>query len=309
MTLNIAIQMDPLESINPKADTTLRIALEAQARGYTLWHYIPDRLSWQDGKISAEAHRVTLFDDDKRWFEFKENTRIDLSEMDVVLLRQDPPFNMAYMTTTYLLERLEPKTLVVNNPASVRNLPEKWFPTQFLEFMPPTLISSHAKEIEDFRAVHKDIVIKPFYGFGGEGVFRVAPGETLILPTLDEPVMAQKFLPEVKDQDRRIILIDGKVEAVFGRLPVNGDIRANLRLGGTAAKAELSKRQREICDKVGPVLKAHGLLFVGLDVIGDWLTEINITSPTGFVPTEKLYGIKLAGIFWDAVEKLIPRKR
>jgi glutathione synthase len=303
MTINVAIQMDPLESINFKGDTTLRLGLEAQARGHTLWHYTPDQLSWREGKVVAKARRVKLFDDAKRWFEFGAEERIDVGQMDVVLLRQDPPFNMAYITTTYLLEQIHPKTLVVNNPSAVRDFPEKWFPTEFAQFMPPTLISRDVKEVEDFRAAYKDIVIKPFYGFGGNGVFRVAPESTLSLPETDEPMMAQKFLPEVKDQDRRIILIEGKVEAIFGRIPAQGEIRANMRLGGTPVKAEITPRQREICAVVGPVLKAQGLLLVGLDVIGDWLTEINITSPTGIVAANALYGTKPEAKFWDAIEK------
>lgn len=305
--MKIALQMDPLESITFKSDTTLRLGLEAQARGATLWHYTPDKLSWSEGKVIANARRVTLFDDEKRWFEFGAAERIDVSAMDVVLLRQDPPFNMDYITTTYLLERIHPKTLVVNDPRSVRDLPEKWFPTQFAEFMPPTLISRDVKAIEDFRAAHKDIVVKPFYGFGGHDVYRIAPGEKLALPEMNEPIIVQKFLPEVKDGDRRIILIDGKVEAIFGRIPAEGEIRANTRIGGTPVKAEITKRQREICAAVGPVLKKHGLILVGLDVIGDYLTEINITSPTGIVLANTLYGTKLETKFWDAVESVIAR--
>jgi len=310
MTLHIAIQMDPLESINPTHDTTLRIGLEAQTRGHALWHYTPDQLSWREGKITAEAQRVTFFAGEERYHEFTEKTLLDLNEMDVVLLRQDPPFNMAYITTTYLLERLQPKTLVVNNPASVRDWPEKWLPVLFKEFMPPTLVSADVKAIEDFRRAHKDIVVKPFYGFGGHDVFRIPPEEknaaTLIakaLPKTKEPVMVQKFLPEVKDQDRRILIIDGEVAGIFGRIPTEGDIRANIRLGGTPVKAEITPRQRQICDALAPVLKEKGLLLAGIDVIGNFLTEVNITSPTGFAAANRLYSTKLEKKFWDAVEK------
>jgi len=310
MTLHIAIQMDPMESINPRSDTTLRIGLEAQARGHALWHYTPDKLSWREGKITAEAQRVTFFPGEERYHEFTEKTSLDLSEMDVVLIRQDPPFNMTYITTTYLLERLQPKTLVANNPASVRDWPEKWMPVLFKEFMPPTLVSADVKAIEDFRREHEDIVVKPFYGFGGNDVFRIPPEEknsaaliTKALPKTKEPVMVQKFLPEVKDQDRRILMIDGEVAGIFGRIPAEGEIRANMRLGGTPVKAGITPRQRKICAALAPVLKEKGLLLAGIDVIGDFLTEVNITSPTGFAAVQKLYGKNVAANFWDAVEK------
>jgi glutathione synthase len=311
--MNIALQMDPLESINPKSDTTLLIGIEAQARGHAIWHYTPEHLSWREGKVTAHARRVKFFADAERTHEFGEEKRLDLSEMDVVLLRQDPPFNMAYIGTTYLLERIHPKTLVVNNPAAVRSNAEKWYPTEFMEFMPPTLISADPKEIDAFRKDHKDIVIKPFYGYGGNGVFRIAPEEKnaaalleAAMPQNKEPVVAQKFLPEVKDQDRRIIIIDGEFAGLVGRIPAAGEIRANFRVGGTAAKVEITPRQRAICAAIGPSLKKQGLLFAGVDVIGDYLTEINITSPTGFAAINRLYGITLESTFWNAVERYIP---
>jgi glutathione synthase len=310
MTLRIAIQMDPLESIDPKTDSSLRMGIEAQKRGHQLWHYTPGQLSWREGNVIATATRVTLREDLKHYYELGATERIDLSNMDVVLLRQDPPFNMAYITTTYLLERIHPKTLVVNNPAAVRNFPEKWLPTLFAEYMPPSLISSNAKEIGAFYQKHKDIVIKPFYGHGGRGVFRISPTEKnadgLIEAALlqgKEPIVAQKFLPGVKDQDRRIILIDGEYAGIFGRIPAEGDIRANIAVGGTAVKAEITPRQREICALLGATLKKEGLILAGIDMIGDSLIEINITSPTGFASIHKLYGIKPVEMFWDVVEK------
>lgn len=313
MTLQIAIQMDPMESINPKSDTTLLLGLEAQARGHVLWHYTPENLSWKDGKLTARARRLALHDNPTHYYDFGEEKKLNLRDLDVVLLRQDPPFNMAYLSTTYMLESLGKKPLVVNDPASVRNNPEKWLPTEFKQFMPPTLISADAVEIETFYAKHRDIVVKPLYGHGGHDVFHVhASGGSLAMALAElakrgrEPVVAQKFLPEVKNQDRRIILIDGKIEAIFARIPAEGDIRANMRVGGTPAKAQITKRQREICDAVRPVLKAQGLILVGLDVIGDYLTEINVTSPTGLVAANRLYDTKLEAVFWDAVEKKLP---
>lgn len=309
MNLRVAIQMDPLAGINPKSDSTLRLGLEAQARGHRLFYYTPDTLSWREGAVSAVAHPVKFFADESHYFELGNPSRTDLSTMDVVLLRQDPPFNMHYITTTYLLERIHPKTLVVNDPASVRNCAEKIFPFEFQRFMPPTLVTSDIAEMERFQADHKDIVIKPLYGYAGHSVFRVAPGENVgallakHFSGHSEPLIAQKFLPEVKDGDRRIILIDGEVGGVLGRIPAENEIRANFRVGGTAAKAELTPRQRECCEALKPVLKARGLLFAGIDMIGDYLTEINLTSPTGLAYMTKLYGIKLEANIWDVIEK------
>lgn len=301
--------MDPIGSINPRSDSTLLLGLEAQARGHRLYYYTPDTLSWRDGKITAGAHRIQLFADPKNHYKLGDAEMLDLATMDVVLLRQDPPFDMHYITTTYILEQLPRKTLVVNNPASVRDYPEKLFPTLFRQFMPPTLISTDIHEIEHFRKEQKDIVIKPLYGFGGNDVVRIAPGDNLAAELKKrfavgrEPLMLQRFLPEVKTGDRRIILIDGEIAAVVGRIPAEGEIRANLRLGGTATKAELTPRQRDICKTIAPLLREKGLIFAGVDVIGDWLTEVNLTSPTTLVAANQLTGKKLESDIWDAIER------
>ncbi len=312
MTRSLAIQMDPIGSINPKSDSTLAMGLEAQKRGYKLYYYTPDKLSSRDGRVTARGYPITLFDSTERWYELGQETVLQLEQMDVVMLRQDPPFDMAYISSTYLLEQLASKTFVTNNPASVRNHPEKLFPLAFAEFMPPTLVTADVTEIEHFYNEFHDIIIKPVYGHGGRAVFRITPQdhnfqslvETLLTHS-KEPVMVQMFLPDVKTGDRRIILADGKVAGVMGRIPPEHEIRANFRVGGTAAKAELSKRQKEICDALEPVLREKGLLFVGLDVIGDYLTEINVTSPTGIRPMNRLYGIKVEAILWDAIESYL----
>jgi glutathione synthase len=312
MTRRVAIQMDPVGSINPKSDSTLALGLEAQKRGYHLYYYTPDQLALRGGVVTALAHRIQFFDDMQRWFELGESVRIDLAQMDVVLLRQDPPFDMTYLSTTYLLERVHPRTLVVNNPASVRNRPEKEFPFEFSEFMPPTLVTASAAEIAHFRDEFKDIVIKPLYGYGGRSVFRLKPDDDnfhALMETLfsnsSEPVMAQSFLPEVRTGDRRIILADGKLAGAIGRIPAADEIRANFRVGGSAAKVELTSRQRDICDALDPVLRSEGIIFAGIDVIGDYLTEINITSPTGIRPINAAMGIAVEAILWDAIEKYL----
>ncbi len=306
--------MDPLESLKPQTDSTLLLGLEAQARGYELYYYTPDKLSWRDGAITAVAQHITLHPDPAHYYDLGEALTLDLKTMDVVLLRQDPPFDMAYISTTYILEQLHPKTLVVNHPTSVRNHAEKLFPMLFRQFTPPTLVSADVREIEHFRSDHKDIVIKPLYGFGGHSVLRLKPDDDnfhalmeMLFAESKEPWVVQKFLPEVKTGDRRIILIDGEIGGIMGRIPAEHEIRANFRVGGTAVKAELTPRQREICEALGPLLKEKGLIFAGLDVIGDWLTEINITSPTGLAPMNRLYG-KFGSArreeIWDAIERI-----
>lgn len=309
MSLRVAIQMDRLDTINPKGDSTLRLAREAQKRGHKLYYYTPDTLSCLNGVVSARAYEVSFFDEPTRYYELGEGGKRSLHEMDVVLLRQDPPFDMNYITSTYLLDLLADTTLVVNNPTSVRSHCEKLFPIEFARFMPPTLVSNNLSDIESFRADHKDIIIKPLYGYGGRGVFRIRNDDDnfhslleMMFSTTSEPVMVQPFLPEVKTGDRRIVLIDGEVGGVFGRIPADDEIRANMRVGGQPAAATLTTKQKEICDVIGPVLKAKGLVFVGLDVIGDWLTEINITSPTGLAAITNLYGTKAEERFWDVVE-------
>jgi glutathione synthase len=309
MTRKIAIQMDPVASIKPVTDSTLRLGLEAQKRGYKQYYYTPDKLSCLNGDITAVAQRVHWLDDQKNWFELGAEEKIALADMDVVLLRQDPPFDMTYLSTTYLLERIHPKTLVVNNPASVRNHPEKLFPVMYKQFMPPTLITADVKEIDHFRTQYRDIVIKPLYGYAGRSVVHLKPEDDnfqavmeLMFAQGSEPVMVQPFLPEVKTGDRRIILADGEIAGIMGRIPAEHEIRANFRVGGTAAKAEITPKQRAICEALAPELKKEGLIFVGLDVIGDWLTEINITSPTGIPAMNRLYGIQVEATIWDAIE-------
>ena len=289
MPLRVAIQMDPIASIDPTLETTFRLGLEAQWRGHQLWHYTPDRLSWKSGKVTARAEKLTLHQDAKRHYTLGKLERLDLSTMHVVLLRQDPPFDMAYITTTYLLEKLAPKTLVVNNPASVRDLPEKLFPLLFGKFMPPTLISADITEIKAFRREQKDIVIKPLYGHSGRAVFRIKPGDDNFQALMDElfmlhrePWVIQRYLPEMKKGERRVIMIDGEFAAIATR------------------------RQREIAEAIGPVLKENGILFAGLDIIGDWLTEINITSPGSIAGFNALYGTKLEADIWDAIERYVP---
>jgi len=316
MTLKVAIQMDPVAGINPRTDSTLLLGIEACRREHELYYYTPEKLSYTGGKITARGNRIEFFADHDHYYKLGESLTIDLRTMDVVLLRQDPPFNMAYITTTHILEHLAPKTLVVNDPASVRNHPEKLFPLQLRQFMPPTLVTADIAEIEHFRNEHKDIIVKPLYGHGGRSVLRLKEDDdnlaTLMemhLSTSLEPLMIQPFLPEVKTGDRRIILIDGRVGGVMGRIPAEHEIRANFRVGGSAAKAELTPKQREICETLGRMLREKGLLFVGLDVIGDYLTEINITSPTGMVQMNKLNGTKLEAELWDAIEGRVTSRK
>ena len=310
MTRRVALQMDALASINPHTDTTLRLGIEAQRRGYEVWQYTPDKLHYRDGNIFVRAARAFLHDDESHWFELSEETLLDIKNFDVVWLRQDPPFDMAYLTTTYMLERVHPKPYVVNHPASVRNLPEKWFPTELKQFMTPTLIASDIQSIREFRAEYKDVVIKPLYGHGGNGIFRVQEGDAnfgALMETLfagsNNPWVVQKFLPEMAQGEVRIILIDGKFSAIAGRIPPAGETRAALRIGAKYIKAEATKRHMEICEALSPMLRKHELLLTGIDVIGDWLTEINITSPSSIPPINRLYGTRLEADVWDALEK------
>ncbi|MDE3016156.1 MAG: glutathione synthase [Pseudomonadota bacterium] len=309
MTLRVAIQMDAIASIDPAIETTFRLGLEAQVRGHQLWYYTPDKLSWKNGRVTARAGRLTLHKDAKRHYTLGKTERLNLQAMEVILLRQDPPFDMSYITTTYLLEKLHPKTLVVNNPASVRDLPEKLFPILFKKFMPPTLISADIEEIKAFRQEQKDIVIKPLYGHSGRAVFRLKQDDdnfSALMKELfslhKEPWIIQRYLPEMKTGERRIIMIDGKFAAIAGRIPPKGATSANIHAGAKYVKARATQRQRDIADAIGPVLKEKGILFAGLDIIGDWLTEINITSPGSLAGIATLYGKKLEVNFWDAVE-------
>ncbi len=307
--LKVAIQMDHIESVDVDADSTFVLALEAQKRGYPLFHYLPERLSFASGRVLALAEPLEVRRKKGSHYTLGPPETIDLGQLDVVLMRQDPPFDMAYITTTHLLEHIHPETLVVNDPAEVRNAPEKLYVNRFPDLMPPTLISSDRDRITAFRAEHKDIILKPLYGNGGSGVFHVAPDNENLSALLEmftefyrEPIIAQKYLAEVRDGDRRIILIDGEAAGVINRIPAKGEARANMHVGAKPVKCELSKRDREICEAIGPDLKKRGLIFVGIDVIGDYLTEINVTSPTGIQEINRFDGVNLEAQIWDAIE-------
>ncbi len=309
MTRNLAIQMDPVEAIDIDADSSFVLGLEAQKRGYALYYYRPGDLSFIDGRVTARAGALTLRRRRGDHFDLAEPENIDLAEMDVVLMRQDPPFDMGYITATHLLDHIHPRTLVVNDPASVRNAPEKLFATLFPDLMPPTLISRDTAAIKDFRAEHRDIIIKPLYGNGGAGVFHVPPGDDNLNALLEmfaaqtsEQVMVQAYLPEVRQGDKRIILIDGRPAGAINRVPPEGDVRANMHAGGTPLRSALTAREHDICDAIGPELKRRGLIFTGIDVIGDYLTEINVTSPTGIQEINAFDGVCLEAQVWDAIE-------
>ncbi len=310
-SLNIAVQMDPLHSIDITGDSTFALMLEAQARGHRLWHYEVPHM-WLDGAtLKARVKPVTVRNVAGAHFEFGAEDVVDLGGMDVVLMRQDPPFDMAYITATHLLEHIHPKTLVVNNPASVRNAPEKLLVTHFPQLMPPTLISWDRRAIRDFRALHKDIIVKPLFGNGGIGVFRIKPDDENLGSLLDmffaasrEPLMVQRYEPAVRKGDKRIILIDGEPLGAINRVPVEGDSRSNMHAGGTAEPAKLTAREQEICAAIGPTLKQQGLLFTGIDVIGDYLTEINVTSPTGLQQIARFDNLNLAAAILEKIEAI-----
>ena len=302
--------MDPIGSIDISGDTSFALALEAQVRGHTLWYYTPESLSLNDGKVEAVGQTLTLRDKAGDHFTAGTPERRDLDNFDVILMRQDPPFDMAYITLTHLLEMLPPSTMVVNNPAEVRNAPEKLLVTMFTELMPPTLISRDTEAIKAFRDHHHDIIVKPLFGNGGAGVFRLSPGDQNLSSLLEmflgvsrEPVMVQRYLPEVRQGDKRVILVDGEPVGAVNRVPSAGEARSNLHVGGTAEATELTARDREICAIIGPELRKRGLLFVGIDVIGDYLTEINVTSPTGIREIDSLSGMNIASLTWDAIER------
>ncbi|MBV8391707.1 MAG: glutathione synthase, partial [Alphaproteobacteria bacterium] len=297
MKLKVAIQMDHVSTIDIDGDSTFVLGLEAERRGYEVWHYTPPQLSFHDRKVLVRAQPMKLRREKGNHFTLGTEETLDLATFDVVLLRQDPPFDMSYITTTHLLEHVHPKTLVVNDPAEVRNAPEKLFVTHFDNVMPPTLISADPRALRAFRDEHKDIIIKPLFGNGGAGVFRLRPGDENFNSLLEmfsqksrEPVIAQRYLPEVRKGDKRIILIDGKPAGVVNRVPAEGEARSNMHVGGQAVKDTLSKRDREICEMIGPELARRGLIFVGIDVIGDYLTEINVTSPTGIWEVRRFGG-------------------
>ena len=279
--------------------------------GHDVFYYTPASLSLRDGKLMAEGHSLTVEDRPGDHYRLAHPRTVDLSEFDVVHLRQDPPFDMAYITTTHLLERLKPNTLVVNDPASVRNSPEKVFVLDFLDLMPPTLVTRSPEQIRAFRNKHKDIVVKPLYGNGGAAIFRIQPGDTnlnslieLMGLTFREPIMVQRYLPEVRGGDKRIILVDGEIAGAINRVPAPDETRSNLHVGGRAEPATLTPRDKEICARLGPELKKRGLIFVGIDVIGDYLTEINVTSPTGALALKRFTGADAAQVMWERIEAL-----
>jgi len=310
MSLRVAVQMDPIEQVDVTADTTFLMIENALARGHQLWTYHPDRLAQEDGTITARGRRLLgLTRDQGRHAQQGETEALDLSTMDVILLRQDPPFDMAYITSTHMLERLHPKTLVVNDPGEVRNAPEKLFVTAFPGLQPPTLISRDAAAIADFRARHQDLILKPLYGNGGAGVFHLRPGDPnldslleLFFASSREPLVVQKFLPAVTKGDKRILIVDGVAVGVVNRVPMAGQIRSNLHVGGRAEAVEMTPRDLEICNAIGADLKRRGLLFVGIDVIGDYCTEINVTSPTGAQQLKRFTGVDATALMWDAIE-------
>ena len=309
MRLNVAVQMDPIERINIRGDSTFALLLEAQRRAHALSYYTPDRLSLRDGKVSAAIRPLVVRDAANDYFSLGEPQLTDLSTLDVILLRQDPPFDLAYISTTHILERVHPRTLVVNDPAQVRNAPEKIFVTEFPDLMPPTLITRDLEAIKAFRAEQGDIVMKPLYGKGGEAVFRVAREDMnfgslydLFVTMFREPWVVQKFLPAVKDGDKRIILVDGEFAGAVNRVPAPDDLRSNMVRGGVPKATDLSEREREICTRLGPSLRERGLLFVGIDVIDGFLTEINDTSPTGIRAVKNLGGPDIAAMIWDTIE-------
>jgi glutathione synthase len=325
--LTVAVQMDPMESISIDGDSTFALMLEAQARGHSLWHYDVRHMSLREGvqdpagarnaygggrrpqRLFARGRAVTVQRVAGAHFSFGPMERVDLGTMDVVLMRQDPPFDMAYITATHLLEHIHPRTLVVNDPASVRNAPEKLLVTHFPELMPPTLISWDTEAIRAFRDEHKDIIVKPLFGNGGAGVFRIKPDDENLSSLLEmhfarsrEPLMFQRYEPAVRRGDKRIILVDGVAMGAINRVPAEGEARSNMHVGGRPEKTMLTPREREICEAIGPTLRDQGLIFVGIDVIGDWLTEINVTSPTGLQEVARFDGTFLEKAIWDSIE-------
>jgi glutathione synthase len=309
--LTVAVQMDPLDSINIAGDSTFALMLSAQARGHKLFHYAPEDLNYSAGRVWTKAHPVTVQRVAGNHFSFGDPVKLDLGdEADVVLMRQDPPFDLGYITATHLLERIADKTLVVNDPAQVRNAPEKVWVLDFAQFMPPTLVTRSVDEAKAFLAEHGEIVVKPLHGNGGKAIFKIGRDGANLSSLIEvfntayrEPHMVQAFLPDIVKGDKRIVLVDGEVAGAINRLPGEGEIRSNLAVGGSAAKTALTDKEKEICAVLGPELKKRGLLFVGIDVIGgQWLTEINVTSPTGIVAIDRFNGTDTAGMIWDAIE-------
>jgi glutathione synthase len=316
MGLTVAIQMDPIQHINIETDSTFVLALEAQRRGHTLWHYLPQDLIFAHGRVRARARPLEVRRKKGDHYTLGERETIDLGRVDMVLMRQDPPFDMAYITATHLLQHIHPQTLVINDPIEVRNAPEKLFVTHFQNLMPPTLITADQEEIRAFREEHRDIIVKPLFGNGGAGVFHVDPEDDNLNALLEmftqlyrEPIVVQRYLPEVRQGDKRIILVDGRAAGAVRRVPMAGEARANLHVGARAEKTTLSARDREICETIGPELKRRGLVFVGIDVIGDYLTEINVTSPTGIQEINRFDGGAIESELWDAFEERFAARR
>ena len=312
MSLTVAIQMDPIERIDIGGDSTFALALEGQARGHKLWYYQPKQLVQRGASVSARAQPLTVRNERGNHFSLGEAKSLDLGAVDVVLLRQDPPFDMGYITTTHVLERLRENVLVVNDPYWVRNSPEKVFVTEFPDLMPPTLITSDAEAIRAFRTEHGEIVVKPLYGNGGAGVFRIRPEDENLNTIMEffgafvrEPMVVQRYEPKVRQGDKRIILVDGEPVGAINRVPAAGEARSNMHVGGRPEKTVLTARDKEICSRIGPELKRRGLIFTGIDVIGDYLTEINVTSPTGIWEVRRLEGVDVAALIWNAIEKRI----
>jgi len=316
MALTVAIQMDPVERIDISGDSTFALAMEAQSRGHKLLYYGPRDLTLRETKLMARVRPLALRNVRGDHFTLGEPSVYELSRADIVLMRQDPPFDMAYITATHMLERIHPKTLVVNDPFHVRNAPEKLFVTLFEGLMPPTLITSDREEIRAFRTTHKEIVVKPLYGNGGAGVFRLKNDDENLNALLEmftqfyrEPVVVQRYVPQVRQGDKRIILVDGEAVGAINRVPAEGEARSNLHVGGRAEPVELSPRDRAICAAIGPALKERGLIFAGIDVIGDYLTEINVTSPTGIQELRRFGGADAAKLTWDAIERRVAGAR
>jgi len=310
MSKLVAIQMDPINTIDIDADSTFVLALEAQERNHSLYHYLPQDLVLNHGRILAGARPLQVRHEKGNHFSLGQQEWIDLTLADVVLMRQDPPFDMAYITATHLLEHIHPQTLVVNDPVHVRNAPEKLFVTHFPKLMPPTLITSNSEQIMEFRDEHQDLIIKPLFGNGGAGVFHIGPNDENLNALLEmftelyrEPIIIQRYEPAVREGDKRIILIDGKPAGAVNRVPAQGESRSNLHVGGSAMKTTLTTRERDICEAIGPSLSERGLIFVGIDVIGDYLTEINVTSPTCLQEINSFDEVKLESDIWDVIEE------
>jgi len=309
MSLAVAIQMDPIDDIDIEGDSSFVLALEAQKRGHALYHYLPRHMSLHDGRLTARARPLEVRRELGNHATLGAEEVIDLAKMDVVLMRQDPPFDMSYITATHLLEHIHPQTLVVNDPAEVRNAPEKIFVTHFDGLLPPTLITSDPVEIAAFRDEHKDIIVKPLYGNGGAGVFHLQPGDENLNSLIEmftemyrEPIIVQRYLADVRAGDKRIILVDGEPAGAINRVPMEGESRSNMHVGGRAEASKLTTREHEICEMIGPSLRDKGLIFVGIDVIGDYLTEINVTSPTGLQEINRYDDVCLEANIWDAIE-------